>query len=224
MNMKTVPLVIFFILIYNFGFSQTSQDNRGDSYFYIGLMPVGAHVTTLLARPFAVAVYLGSNIIVGAEYAKVADSQYQSEYYTEKAKGIEESSDVSGTFVTQGAFVRFFSEGSSLNLLLAYHYRVWEGEGILSKNEDIATGSMKFESDVATIGFGNQWMADSGLTLGIDWYADSRAVERKITYQVTSNTGIPEDEVNDEIEDFGEFLNSVSALPGFFVITLGMSF
>ncbi len=48
-------------------------------------MPLGAHGTTLLARPVAVEVYLGGNIIVGAEDAKVADSQYRSEYYTEKA-------------------------------------------------------------------------------------------------------------------------------------------
>ncbi len=45
----------------------------------------------------------------------------------------------------------------------------------------MATGTMKFKRDEATIGFGNQWLADSGLTIGIDEYEDTRVIQRSIS-------------------------------------------
>lgn len=204
----------------------TSQENRDSSTLFIGLSPVGAHASTILTRPVNIGLYLGSNFMIGMEYGKARDSDYEHKYLDEKYEGEDavDQTNVSGSFTNEGAYFRLFSGDSSLNLYVGYHVRTWEGEGTLTQDSGIATGTMKFQSRVGSIGFGNMWQFDSGLTLGVDWYIDSRILEQSIKYEITSNTGIPESEVVEEIEDFGKFLNAVSGLPGLGVVTLGISF
>ncbi len=204
----------------------TSQENRQDSLVYVGLTPFGVHVPSILTRPLNVGVYLGSRFMVGAEYGKVQNSDYEHAYLEKKYEGEDagEQTNVTGSFTNEGVYARLFTEESSLNLYLGYHVRTWEGEGTLTRDSGEAKGDMKFQARVGSIGIGNRWQFDSGLTIGIDWYVDSRILEQSLEYEITSNTGIPEDEVKTEVEDFGNFLNAVSGLPGLCVVTFGLSF
>ncbi|MBU2514892.1 hypothetical protein KJ966_26530 [bacterium] len=204
----------------------TSSENRSDSMFFIGMSPIGVHAATILTRPYNVGFYLGSSFMVGFEYGKVNDSDYEHTYLDKKYEGEDagESTNVSGSYANEGIFARVFSNDSSLNLYLAYHVRTWDGEGTLTKDSGEAEAEMTFKSNTATMGIGNMWQFDSGLTIGINWYVDSRILDQSLDYKITSNTGIPEAEVIEEIEDFGKFLNAVSGLFGFFVVTAGISF
>ena len=204
----------------------TSQENRKDSLVYVGLTPFGIHAPSILTRPLNVGVYLGSNFMFGAEYGRLQDSDYE-HAYLEKKYDEDHSSDetnVSGSYTNEGVYLRVFSGESSLNLYVAYHVRTWDGEGTLTRDSGVATGTMKFQTRVGSVGIGNRWQFDSGLTFGVDWYVDSRILEQSLEYEITSNTGIPQDEVETEVEDFGKFLNAVSGLPGLCVVSFGISF
>ncbi len=227
MKMKRWILLSSFIVFYISAYAATSQENRDESLLFVGVSPFGVHVPTLLTRPLNVGLYLGSNVMFGVEYGKVKDSDYEHKYLDENHSDGENGSsttNVSGSYTNEGAYIRVFSGESSLYLLLAYHVRTWEGEGTLTRESGEAVGTMTFQSHIGTIGFGNMWQFDSGLTFGISWYCDSRILEQSIDYKITSNTGIPEDEVQEEIEDFGKFLNAVSGLFGVGIVTMGISF
>ena len=225
MKVRYLLLAITCWLIPSSLFAATSSENREDSIAFIGMSPVGVHAATILTRPFNVGVYLGSNFMLGYEYGKVADSDYEHTYLSKRYDDeADEKTNVRGSYANEGYYLRVFSNDSSLNLYLAYNLRTWDGNGTLTKSSGEAEADMTFESKIATMGIGNMWQFDSGLTIGVNWYVDSRIIEQSIDYKITSNTGIPEDEVEEEIEDFGKFLNAVSGLFGFVVVTAGISF
>ncbi len=226
--MKTSRMILFLaiFLVSLPLFAATSSENRADSMLFIGISPIGVHAVTILTRPYNVGFYLGSSFMMGFEYGKVNDSDYEHTYLDKKYDGEDsgEETNVSGSYTNEGVYGRVFSGDSSLNLYLGYHVRTWDGEGTLTKETGEAEADMTFRSSTGTMGIGNLWQFDSGLTIGINWYVDSRILEQSVDYKITSNTGIPEDEIEEEVEDFGKFLNAVSGLFGFVVVTAGMSF
>lgn len=221
--------LIFVVTVFFIPFSlsgATSAENRGDSLFFLGMTPVGAHVPTILTRPYNVGIYLGRSFMFGYEYGMISDSDYEHTYLNKKydSENSGDETNVTGSYTNEGFYARVFADDSSLNLYLAYHIRTWDGEGTLTKDSGDAEAEMTFQTTVASLGIGNMWLFDSGFTLGLNWYIDSRIVGQNIDYTINSNTGIPESDVEEEIEDFGKFLNAVSGLFGFVTVTVGLSF
>ncbi len=230
MKLRFIVLSALFTITASSLFAVTSAENRDATTWFIGVSPVGVHPSTFLTRPYNFGLHLGSRLMIGVEYGSVRDSDYEHTYLDKKHNDGNSSIDepnVNGSFINEGAYIRLFSEGSSLNLFLAYNVRTWKGDGTLEKASGTITGEMEFITHVGSLGFGNMWQFDSGLTLSIDWYVDSRILEQSIKYNITS-TGSANatdiDDAKDDIEEFGEFLNAVAGFIGIGVITVGISF
>jgi len=208
-------------------YAESSAKNRGDNWMMVGLSPLGASVQTLLAQPLTVAFLLGERLMVGAEAGQASDSKFGNSYSNNKfdSSNAEESeTNVRGTYIDSGAYVRFFLVDSSFNFRLAQNKRTWVGTGELKKSSGTAKADMEFTALVSSIGFGNQWLFDKGFVIGFDYYVNSRLTNSSVNYTILSNTGIPQNELETEIEEFGEFLNNVSALPSVAVLTIGFVF
>ncbi len=71
-------------------------------------------------------------------------------------------------------------------------------------------------------------MADGfRVTIGVDWLVGSGILGSSISTDIKTQTNVDATELAEfqqDLEDLGEFLNVVSALPGFFVVTIGFTF
>jgi len=83
---------------------------------------------------------------------------------------------------------------------------------------------------VGTLGIGNQWMLDFGLTIGVDWLLLSGVLSENIESSINAvdyNALIdPADkkEAQDDLDQLGENLNKFSGYSGAVVLTLGFAF
>jgi hypothetical protein len=87
--------------------------------------------------------------------------------------------------------------------------------------------SLDADAIVGTIGVGNEWLMDFGLTIGCDWVVGSGIISSSVKKKVSSNTDLPEEdkkEAEKELDKLGKLLNDFSASPGAFILTLGLSF
>ncbi len=143
-------------------FSSTSVDLRRDSILFIGITPVGISVPVNLTRPFSVGFYLGQDKQFGLEYG----------YSNFNESGTIVSSTAS--LDISGIYMRHFT-GNSFNLLFGVRQRTWTAEATVKKwqassNSYRTTAVVRTDSmQMIRFGIGNQWVTDSGITLGGDW-------------------------------------------------------
>lgn len=204
-------------------FGASSQQNRDDRVLFIGGSPLGVDVPTLIAPPVGAGVYIGHSLLLGAEFG--------SRTVTQDNNGDKASATYSNT----GAYARWFPGTNSFNLLFAVHRRAWDAKATVTIQNDLGIdekvkSKLDAEATVATLGFGNQWMADFGLTWGFDWLLLSGVTGSSSKSQVlgfvngASLSNTETQRAEKELKDLGTFLNKVSGFPGALVFTIGWSF
>lgn len=230
---KFLGLTILLLTVASIAWGASSRENRADSTFYVGISPFGLHIPTLFTRPMGGAFIINENILVGGEFGR----------YTFELTDTQ--SDGSGKFTAQylnmGAYARWFPGSNSFNVLLGMHQRNWDGDlratvkNAISTDPDINVYyKLRAKATVGTIGLGNQWMADWGLVWGFDWLVGSGLISSSSTGEVVASAlidGTPHTLTGQEIidaekklEEGGDLLNEISALPGFFIFSIGFAF
>ena len=219
---KWIGLAVALTLAAGLAFGKSSEENRGDSLLYVGITPgLLLHPPSLLSQPVGVAVYLGKSLVLGGEFGSNSATQ-------------DNNGDVATvSYTNMGVVLRWFP-GNSFNFLLAAHQRTWDGRA----NVNISNGlggtipvgmSMQAQTTVGSLGIGNQWMADFGLTWGFDWFVLSGPLSSTTRFAIDASalgglgaTQIAEAETRGN--DMLKVLNLVSVFPGLFVFNLGWSF
>ena len=174
----------------------------------------GLHIPSLLAPPVGVQLYLG-DLTLAYENGSGSGSQDDG------------NSTSTVTYDNSGIVARYFL-GNSFNIMGAYHNRKWTADATVTQYYYgiPATAQAKVESqaNVASLGIGNHWLTDFGLTIGVDWFLGSAIIDSSSKIEVGTNTGINTDQVARDLTEFSEFLNLVSATPGLFVVSVGFAF
>jgi hypothetical protein len=135
--------------------------------------------------------------------------------------------------------------GNSLNILLAAHQRSWTIDGGSTQhdatfNTDVnVRAKLDASATVGSIGIGNQWLTDFGLTIGFDWLVGSAVLAststakfdgtavNPLTGQVYTASQLDPATVAQAKADMnkaGKDLNIIAGLPGAFILTVGWSF
>jgi hypothetical protein len=201
----------------------SSEENRDESTVFVGVSPIGIHLPTYIAPPVGAGMYLGKNLLVGAEYGSRTESFNNS------------GDKASATFSNVGVYARWFPGTNSFNLLFGLHQRAWEASASVKIQNDLGIdekvkADLNAEATVATLGLGNQWMADFGLTWGFDWLLLSGVASSSSTGKVrgfvngASLSTTETQRAEKELKDLGNVLNTVSGFPGLLVFTIGWSF
>lgn len=220
----------------------SSRQNRGDSLLYVGISPIGLHLPSVATRPVAAGVYLGENLLVGGEFGtadiKIENGEGEFGPFEFDAPDSEEDWRVDGSYDNLGAFVRWFPGTNSLNLLLAVHRRTWDTDFDFTIVEE-GTGTrvplsanLTAEATVGTVGLSNQWIFDFGLVIGVDWLVASALSGDSSDATIDDSSlgtfaGLVQDdkeEAQQQLEDAGDALNTVSGFPGLFVLSVGWAF
>lgn len=232
--MRTLALVICLVaLTVTSALAASSEDNRDDSLIFVGVSPFGItapHIIGALVGspylPVSAGVYLGSHFLIAGEYG------FMSVDAEEDQAG---DSEFKGEFTNLGIYARIWPGTNSFNFLVAVRQRTWDIDARVDIVDD-TTGfarqvgvSLDADATVATLGIGNQWVTDFGLTIGLDWLVVSGLIDSSTSGKIDAaelNTLAPADvaEAEQELEDVGDALNEISALPGFLVLTIGWSF
>jgi len=139
----------------------TSRDNRDDSIIFIGITPFGLHEPTSLTHPFVFGIYIGTGLQIGVESGTVNF----------------ENDSATATATNRAVFVRLFS-GGSFNFRVSVNERIWYAE--TTDTQVAVTAQTTIRS--MTIGIGNQWITDSGVTIGGDWVFFTRESETAVIY------------------------------------------
>lgn len=227
---KLVLLLIVFVFTAGGAMGASSQQNRGDSLILVGISPIGIHIPTFLTQPLTVGIYLGDNVLIGVEGGTFSFS----------SSDVDPDADerFNGDFSNFGAYLRWFPNTNSFNLLFAVHQRDWTvnfGKDFLL-DDGVTTvaldASLKTEATVATVGIGNQWMMDFGLVIGMDWLVLSGNLSESYTAEVTATSsadisGLTDSELaryDEDLKEGADFLNDLSGFPGVLILTLGWAF
>lgn len=239
---RTISLMAVLVLGASLAWGASSRSNRDDSLLYVGVAPLGVHLPTLATQPVAVGVYLGENWLVGAEYGSadltVKDGKGEFGPAEFTVPDTEDDWKLDGSYDNLGAFVRWFPGTNSFNITLAAHKREWTADlDFVYTRSDTGTpvplsAGLTADSTVGTLGLGNQWMMDFGLVIGVDWVVASAPLGTSTSSRIDDSSlaaygGLPAAEkrqAEQEIEDAADTLNTVSALPGLFVLSLGWAF
>ena len=201
----------------------SSEENRGDSTVFVGVSPIGIHIPTYIAPPAGAGMYIGKNLLLGAEYGS-------------RSETFSDSGDkATASFSNAGLYARWFPGTNSFNFLLGLHRREWDASASVKIKNDLGLdekvkADLTAEATVATLGLGNQWMADFGLTWGFDWLLVSGVASSSSTGKVrgflngASLSNTETQRAEKELKDLGNLLNTVSGFPGLLVFTIGWSF
>ncbi|MCP4294016.1 MAG: hypothetical protein GY786_00210 [Proteobacteria bacterium] len=207
----TISLI--FLMSVNNLYAAGSSGVRANKTVFLGVTPAGIHVPTIIAKPMGGGFYLGDSGLIGYETASASDNQDDGD------------STSTVTFTNQGIYARWFT-GNSFNLLFAVHNRTFEADVTVVDPDTSysATADLKAEATVGTIGIGNQWSFDWGLVIGADWAFASGLINSSSSVDIRSHTYADPADATKELEKFAEFLNLLSASPGFVNLTLGFAF
>lgn len=189
----------------------TTQGNRRDSFLYVGISPFGIHIPTLFTTPFSVGVFLGESLYLGGEFGF-----WDIDFTDDDDTSI-------GSYSNVGGVVRYFT-GNSFYLSAALHYRTWSVDVTYDYSSSTGAGTLDASALVGSIGLGNQWITDIGFTFGIEYVVLSALLSSSVDANVTATGGGSASEADDELNVIGEFLNDVSAWPGFLIFSFGWSF
>ena len=77
---------------------------------------------------------------------------------------------------------------------------------------------------VATVGIGNQWVFDNGITIGADWFSLSAVSNSTSSVRIKSNTGLDPVEAEDEYNHFIKYELLDSGILGLVIFYFGYSF
>jgi len=200
----------------------TSADNRGDSIIFVGISPFGLHLPTLATQPLSLGVHLGDSLLLAVESG--------SRDFTVKGT---KNDELSGTYSNQGIYARWFT-GNSFNFLLGYHKRslevVYDYEIKVATIAVPLTSDVTYEANVATLGFGNQWLTDFGMVIGMDWLLLSSVTGSSFDFSTPALPGnVPLDattqtKLDKAKQDANDLLDLASSIPGILVLTIGYSF
>jgi len=201
--------------------SETETDsrmNRDDRNVYIGFSPFGLHIPTLLTAPFSVGYILNSDWMFGLEYGSLDF----------------ELGDAKGNYTNQGLYARWYPTTNSFNILMGYHIRSleldWTYEAKAAGVTYTVDSGIDYSAQVATVGIGNQWMMDWGLVIGLDWLMLSGVMGSSFSFtDPTLPGGVQPDaqtlaDIEKAEKEAQDALDSFSAFPGLFVLSLGFSF
>ena len=233
--MKKFSGLVLAILFFSAPLAQAADTraNRSDSLIFLGISPVGLHIPTLIAPPVGLGIYLGDNWLFGVEGGSVVGESQD-----------DEGSSATVSFENTGAYIRWFPGTNSFNYFAAVHKRTWEAQASSTfVSTDSATGlittvranaALTASATVGTLGIGNQWIMDFGLVLAADWLVLSSAISSESTAVVDAVgtvggftqtlTAQQKKDAEKDLKEFGDFLNDVSAFPGFLVFTIGLAF
>ena len=231
-NMKKLILLLLSLSLLSGNLvAAESAANRREKFVYAGYAPVGLHVASYLAKPRQIGFFT-ENTLFGLE-SGLGRSSYS-----------DADVDATMTYGSQGAWVRYFV-GNSLNLLFSYGTRTITLNGqitkILSKEVDGQTLSTPATADttivatskVSTVGFGNLWVTDFGMVIGMDWYVWSRLESSRTTSEIDiitevdiSTLGVEYDKtpIYDQIDESAGILHKANSFPGIFILTVGWAF
>ena len=189
------------------------KSRQDQKILFVGWSPFGVHIPTYLTRPYNLGLYVKDYALVGLEYGSVS---LNTEFGDHKAKA---------SYTNMGVYARLFS-GFSLNYLFAIHKRNFEGEITTTLSGQEYSVVAKTEAQVATIGLGNQWKTDFGLVLGVDWGVFSKTLASSSTVEVKAESISDSDRksLEEDGEELADYVNTMSALPGFLILTLGWAF
>ncbi|MDH4247944.1 MAG: hypothetical protein OEW39_09010 [Deltaproteobacteria bacterium] len=219
--MKKLILLLAILLISTSAtFAANTEMNRDARFVYLG-MAAGLDIPSLATTPISVGGYLGQHFLVAGEFGipKTID-------FNDSGTGTK----ANVKYTNMGGYARWFP-GNSFNVLLGIHQRNLTLGGTVQYT-DAATGmsastyvEAKMNAMVATLGLGNQWIADFGLTFGVDWFALRSVLSH--TESITDSGGftslVPseKDQVLKDMADINMLLNS---FPGLLIVSVGWAF
>ena len=235
MKLKLLFFILVSLCFAPYAVADSSMQNRSDNWFFVGVSPVGIDYPTLTLRPLHFGIYLTDSFMIGGvtgqQTININQDDNDDSFYS---NSYEPSFKSEGILLSEGAYLRFFGEDSSFNWMFAYHQRSWTGMGKYQKwAYNSATSSytpkaaiinIQYTALVGSLGFGNQWLFDSGFTLGVDWYVDSRISTASATTTITDFGGLTEAEVQSGIDDYIKYLRKLFAGPAVTILTLGYAF
>lgn len=192
--------------------AEAADDDSG-KLIYVGITPIGIHIPTWATHPVQAGVYLG-DFLIGGEYGQFSFK-------------IDDGGDTAdGTYRNMGVFARWFA-GRSFNFLFALNKRTWDTDAIVTTEGGItARANLTADATVYTVGIGNHWVADFGLVFAMDYLVLSSLASSTSTFTGLDPT-IPAGEraaVEKDMESLGDLLNTVSAWPGIFILSVGWAF
>lgn len=229
--MKKLLLTITFLLITTLSFAGTFIENRNNKTFFIGGSQ-GLYLPTLITTPIQLGVWANENFYIGAEHGSY-------EFQAEEG-GIE---SLTGKYENKGIIFRYFATKGyafeSFNVYSAYHIRRLDVNTTIKidhtkgplEDETQTHSKAIIESQVLALGFGNMWIFDNGISLGLDYFYAPLLLKETIESSVTLNSEASNikyaDELkvmNDRFAELGKNINKISYYPGVFIITMGWSF
>ncbi len=175
----------------------TSEDNRGDSTLFLGVTPFSVSMPESNLYPFQAGIFLGKSHLFGIEYGFINKSNESATLKSE------------AELVTRGVFYRMFP-GSSFNLLFAVNRLTWIAEStayIEAGSEKSYTVEDEESVVIGTFAIGNQWLLDSGITIGCDWALFSNRLGDPESSRKISDNGGKSTELaraKKELEDLGD--------------------
>ncbi|MCH9045454.1 MAG: hypothetical protein IIA40_05055 [SAR324 cluster bacterium] len=235
---KAIILLAGLLAFASAAIGATTRQNRADSLLFVGISPVGIHIPTLATQPVAVGIYLGESWLIGAEYGsaniKIQNKKGEFGPFEFDVPDSEPGEFVDGSYDNLGAFIRWFP-GNSFHVTLAAHKREWDINASVTIIDSVLgartiRSKMNADATVATLGFGNQWIMDFGLVIGLDWLLLSGVVDDSVSSDINLGdltaltTQADRDAAIADLNELADNLNKVSGLPGLFVLTLGWAF
>lgn len=208
---KKLILAATAILFSVSAFAADSAGNRGSSSFVISKNFSGGNIPMSITQPFRFGYMWDGDLEVGIEYGSADYSL---------ASG---NTDATTTFGNQGIYARWFL-GNSVNIYTGIQQRTFKGTFTLS---DALSNTVDADATIsalgATVGIGNQWQMDFGLTIGVDWLFFSMPLSTSVSASIPNETVYTAAEAEAELKSYGDAINVLSSL-GMFGITLGFAF
>jgi caspase domain-containing protein/pentapeptide repeat protein len=198
----------------------TSKDNRSDSFLFLGVTPFSYSIPESNFYPFQLGFYPGSGHLLGIEYG-----------FINKDKSSETLS-YNAELITRGVFYRLFP-GGSFNLLIALNQLSWIAESTAYTKPGSEMGYRVKDEETVNIGtfaIGNQWLLDSGVTIGCDWALISTRIGDPKSSREITNLGGTETELARAKSELGDLEDTVekdilfSSRNHILSITMGYSF
>jgi hypothetical protein len=215
-------------------FAQSSAENREKSTVYLGAVPVGLHTSTLLAPPVTLAVYLGSKVMIGAEYGAYRNSddiifaQSSDDSFDDL---LDDPRLRNGLHTNAGVYLRYFPYNSFF-VTLGFNRRTFDGTAIIVLDDGSFLGKdvfaqMNTEAAAASVSIGNLWQFNNGFTLGGTWGLFSTMTSSASSFKLKANQGLTTqetDEAKKSMRSFADVLNRQASASGFAMLMIGWSF
>lgn len=196
------------------------ESNRQDSILYLGIKPISFSMPRHELRPFNLGFYIGDMVQLGLEYGQ-----------TTKKKS-NDFWDIESKMSTGGIYLRLFPV-DSFNLLFAFNQLSMTNSAQTQTDSDSGNYAEINETEkviIHTVGIGNQWLFDSGITLGVDWGLYSRVLVKGDPETTVENKGVSATEIAyaeseiDELEKDMEKEKMFSNRDQYLSLSIGYSF